>query len=62
MLDMQGRLGEMASERLRELVPEALGEPRVVLEERAVVPHKAILVRSTWQSRCSKSKVWHAWE
>lgn len=31
MLDMQGRLGEMASERLREYVPEALGEPRAVL-------------------------------
>lgn len=62
MLDMQGRLGEMESERLRELVSEALGEPRAVLGKWEAVPHKANLVRSTWQGRCSESKVCHVWE
>ena len=38
MPDMRGRLVEMASERLRELVPEALGEPHAVLGEWEALP------------------------
>ena len=41
MPDMRGRLVEMASERLRELVPEALGEPHAVLGEWEALPLRA---------------------
>ena len=42
MLDIRERLVDMASGRLRELVPEALGEPRAVLGEWEAVPLKGL--------------------